>query len=100
MHLWVNIRHDLASVKNRLFAVLSNSARHAPKLVEPFADLYLRQSSRQRMSYLLLVVISVVSLCCTHRIREGLTSKVIPSRAYFTLVQQDFSIVLGDYLSK
>ena len=52
------------------------------------------------MTYLLLVVISMVSFCYTHRIREGRTSKVIHSRAYFTLVQQDFSIVLGDYPSK
>jgi len=30
-HPWVNIRHDFASGKNRLFAVLSNNARHAAK---------------------------------------------------------------------
>ena len=31
---------------------------------------------------------------------EGRASKVILSKAYFHTFQQDFSVILGDYLSK
>ncbi|KAF8490801.1 hypothetical protein F5888DRAFT_1090882 [Russula emetica] len=48
-HPWVNIPHDLASGKNRLFAVLFNCERHAAKASRTLCWC-LRQASRQRMS--------------------------------------------------
>jgi hypothetical protein len=74
-----------------------------PKPVEHFADLYLRQSSRQRMSTLfcsgrdyaselsLFVVTTVPGKVGPARQPLGLT---------FTPVQQDSSVVLGDYPNK
>jgi len=36
---------------------------------------------------------SVLSLCCNHRIREGRTSKVIPSRALFSHLFNRISVL-------